>query len=141
MEVKLLLAVALFKASNASTGVKDLLLTGVERVALRADIGADDAVSSGAASRECAATRARDGGLDICRVNIGLHDFLSRALGQSAARSVNQNQSIIVPPMPSSAPIRVRFRATSRLLVRSRQVRPLVRTVRWVARQRQLGTS
>mgnify|MGYP003163972336 FL=1 len=33
-----LLAVALLEASNAATGVKNLLLAGVERVALRAHV-------------------------------------------------------------------------------------------------------
>src|SRR5512142_1692593 len=63
---------------HPAADVEDLLPAGVEGVAGRADVGVDDAVAGGAAGREGVAARAGDGGLDVRRVNVGLHAVLSR---------------------------------------------------------------
>src|SRR5664279_1921806 len=62
-----LLGVPLLEASHASTGVKDLLLAGVEGVAGRAHVSAEGTRLRGAAGREGVATGARDLGLHVVR--------------------------------------------------------------------------
>ena len=54
-----LLAVALLEASNAATGVKNLLLAGVERVALRAHVNEHVIFLASGAGHEGVAARAR----------------------------------------------------------------------------------
>src|SRR5665809_127061 len=83
-----LLAVARLEAGDAATGVEDLLLAGVERVALRADVGRDLAAVHGAPGLERWATGAGDRGLDVLGVKVLLHRVLlevgagpDRALG------------------------------------------------------------
>ena len=71
----LALAVALLEAGYATAAVQDLLLTGVERVALRADLDHDAAGFAGAPGLEGIAAAADDGGLTVCRV-IALFDFV-----------------------------------------------------------------
>ena len=60
--------------ADAATGVEDLLLAGVERVALRADVGVDGAALGRAAGLERGATGAGDRGRDVVGVDVLLHD-------------------------------------------------------------------
>src|SRR6266567_4519013 len=53
--------------------VQDLLLAGVERVAARADIGADLAVPRGAPGRKCGPAGTGHLGHHVLRVDVGLH--------------------------------------------------------------------
>src|SRR6478736_5075717 len=71
-----LLAVTGLEPGHAATGVEDLLLAGVERVALRADVGRDLAGGRGAAGREGVATGAGDRGLHVVGVKVLLHSVL-----------------------------------------------------------------
>ena len=64
-------AESLFEAGNATTGVENLLLAGVEGVALGADLYAD--LGRGGTGRELIATRAGDAGDDVLGVDLGLH--------------------------------------------------------------------
>src|SRR3954447_18550677 len=73
------LGVAGLEAGDAAAGVEDLLLAGVERVALRADVGVDRAGGRGAAGGERRAVGAGDLGLDVRRVDVLLHGVLSSA--------------------------------------------------------------
>ena len=68
------LAVTSFELSDPAAGIKkDLLTSGVERMALRADIGMNAAVLRGAAGGEGTATGACHRGFGIRRVNICFH--------------------------------------------------------------------
>ena len=67
----LLQAKALVEPVNASTGVNQLLLAGIERVALGADFNAD--VLFGGTSRKDIATGTADGGLFVLGVDTFLH--------------------------------------------------------------------
>ncbi len=98
--IKLVLAVPLLEASNASAGIKNLLLTGVERVAGRAHVRAKNAFDSGAAGLERVSASARDLRNDVFGVNVLLHGVLSWSPGQHAARAVNRNLAPIVPASP-----------------------------------------
>src|SRR5690625_5914184 len=60
-----LLAVTLLEACNPSTGVQNLLLTGVEGVAGTADVGANFAVLLSAAGGGCVADGERHHGLYV----------------------------------------------------------------------------
>src|SRR4029453_7662340 len=62
---------AALEALYATAGVDELLAPGVERMAVRADLDVD--LGLGRARRELVATRAADVGLDVLRVNFGLH--------------------------------------------------------------------
>src|SRR4051812_8117686 len=64
-------AVALVEALDTTTGVDQLLLTGVEGVALVAEFAGD--LGDGAPSSELVAARALDGGLAVLRVDFSLH--------------------------------------------------------------------
>ncbi|ALM38576.1 hypothetical protein SFR_1961 [Streptomyces sp. FR-008] len=66
------LAEAGLEAGHAATGVEDLLLARVERVALGADIGADGAAGDGATRGERRATGAAHLGLDVLGVDVAL---------------------------------------------------------------------
>src|SRR5690606_6755543 len=68
-----LLAVALLEAGDAATGVQDLLLARVERVAVRAHVGADATGGGGAAGGERRTAGAGHLGLDVLRVDVLLH--------------------------------------------------------------------
>ena len=82
------LTVTRFKLSDPATGIKNLLLTGVERVALRADIGVDTAVLRGAAGGEGTTTGAGHRSFGICRMNIGFHySLLASTPGRLPDRS------------------------------------------------------
>ena len=72
-----LLGVAGLEAGHAATGVEDLLLAGVEGVAVGADLGVDGAARRGAASRERVAAGAGHLGGHVLGVDVLLHGFLS----------------------------------------------------------------
>src|SRR6476646_7206707 len=69
------LAVALLEARHTAAAVEDLLLAGVEGMALRADLYGDLSALLGAAGGEAAAAAAQHSGLDIVRVNTRFHGF------------------------------------------------------------------
>src|SRR3954454_18472741 len=68
----LLLRVPLVEALDATTGVHELLLARVERVALRAQLHAE--LADGRAGHELVATRAVHLALGVRGVGVGLHD-------------------------------------------------------------------
>src|SRR5690348_12369702 len=70
----LALAVPLLEPGDAAAGVEDLLLAGVEGVALRAHVGVDDAVGRGAAGLERVPAGAGHRRLDVVRVDTRLHE-------------------------------------------------------------------
>jgi len=71
-EVSVLLqAKSLVETVNTSTGVNQLLLAGIERVALRADFNAD--VLLGGTGRKDVATGAANGGLFVVRMDAFSH--------------------------------------------------------------------
>src|SRR6185436_13707458 len=72
----LALAIALLEAGHAAAAVEDLLLAGVEGMALRADLDVDLAALLRAASGEGGAAAAVHRRLDVVRVNTRLHGFL-----------------------------------------------------------------
>src|SRR6201990_1515231 len=67
------LAEPLLEPRDAAAGVQDLLLAGVERVAVRADVGVDRAVGRGAPRGERVPAAARHGGGMVLGVNVSLH--------------------------------------------------------------------
>src|SRR6516164_5340642 len=68
-----LLAEPALEAGYPPAGVEDLLLAGVEGVAVRADIGVDDAVARGGPRREGVPARAGHRRFHVVRVNAWLH--------------------------------------------------------------------
>src|SRR5699024_7354818 len=68
-----LLAVAGLEAGHTATGVEDLLLARVERVARAAHVGPDLAGRLGGAGLERVATGAHDRGGHVLRVDVLLH--------------------------------------------------------------------
>src|SRR4051812_10492011 len=108
-----LLAVALLEARHAAAGVEDLLLARVERVAVAADVGVDDAVTGRAPGREGVTTGARHRGLHVLRVDAALHWFAPWARGRrvvlrpvgahvnrnllQCARPLNQGPDPLIP--------------------------------------------
>src|SRR5215471_1611171 len=73
----------LLEALDATARVDELLLAGVERVALRADL--DVQLGLGGACHERVATRAVHGRHDVLGMDIGLHDRARIAAAVSAA--------------------------------------------------------
>src|SRR5262249_6557292 len=69
------LPVALLEAGHAAAAVEDLLLAGVEGVALRADLDVDLSALLRAASGEGGTATAVHRRLDVVRVNTRLHWF------------------------------------------------------------------
>ena len=69
----LLQAKTLVEAINTSTGVNQLLLAGIERVALGADFNAN--VLLGRTGRDDVTTGTADGGLFVVRMDTFLHFF------------------------------------------------------------------
>jgi hypothetical protein len=89
-------AESLFEAGNATTGVENLLLAGVEGVALAANISVNRAVGSGATSLKRRSARAGDRGLCVRGVNVVLHgDYLLIKVPGRSHRShvVNRNHT------------------------------------------------
>src|SRR4051812_29103593 len=68
-----LLAEALLEPGHAASGVEDLLLAGIEGVALRADLGVDGAGRRGATGGEGVATGTGGSRLDVRGVDVALH--------------------------------------------------------------------
>src|SRR5699024_4039740 len=75
--VLLPLAVAGLEAGDAAAGVEDLLLAGVERVAVRADLDGDATVFLGRVCLERVPATAQLGRLHVCRVDLSFHCVLS----------------------------------------------------------------
>src|SRR5271170_3437940 len=104
----LALAVTPLEASDPTTAVQNLLLTGVERVALRADLDHDVAVFLGAAGLEGVAATADHGGLAVGGMNVSFHGvlFTSRSPGRPmcwSSKDVNRNLNfrlLIMPAQP-----------------------------------------
>src|SRR6476660_8897347 len=101
------LGVAGLEAGDAAAGVEDLLLAGVERVALRAHVGVDDAVLRGAPRRERGPTGAGHLGHVVLRVDVLLHGCPFRGAGSSpppwAGREPVPNRQslpLVVTPEP-----------------------------------------
>src|SRR6478609_6327085 len=103
------LAVTRLEARDPATGVQDLLLAGVERVAVGADLDVDLAAGLGAASGEVVSATTGDLGRHVGGVNSGLHGEssfdrpLSMAPGrpQRCVGGVNRNRA-----RPTSVPDR-----------------------------------
>ncbi len=98
----LALAVALLEAGHAAAAVEDLLLAGVERVALRADLDVDLSALLRAARGERVAAAAVHRGLDVVRVNTRFHGFLFNrgprvAPPRSGGIGVNRNRGVDGP--------------------------------------------
>src|SRR6516165_4054499 len=72
----LALAVALLETGHPAAAVENLLLAGVEGVALRADLDDDVAAGLGAAGLEGVPAPAVHGGLRVGGVNVSFHDVL-----------------------------------------------------------------
>src|SRR5262245_10611406 len=70
------LAIPLLEAGHAATAVENLLLAGVERVALRADLGHDAAARLGATGRESVPATTVDCGLLVGGMDVSLHAVL-----------------------------------------------------------------
>src|SRR5699024_3117271 len=127
----LLLAVPRLELGHATAAVQDLLLTGVERVAVGADVGVDDAVSRGAARGERVATRTGDRGLHVLGVNLRLHECAPRTNGRRVGHRgtpVNRNLAWVrtrtavsvfrtVPTTPNRRPHRAQCAGCSSSLV------------------------
>src|SRR3954453_3247479 len=69
------LGVTLLEAGDAAAGVEDLLLARVERMAVGAHVGVDDAVRRGAARGEGVPARTGHLGHPVLRVDVLLHGF------------------------------------------------------------------
>lgn len=72
-ESALALAEALLELGNATTRVKDLLLAGVERVALATYVGVDLARFGRTAGHELTAAGTGDVGVDVLGMDTGFH--------------------------------------------------------------------
>src|SRR6476659_11187640 len=103
-----LLGVAGLEAGDAAAGVEDLLLAGVERVAVGAHVGVDHAVLRGAARRERVPAGAGHLGHVVVRVDVLLHGcpFEWRRVaspGWAGREPVPNRQSL--PPATTPEPI------------------------------------
>src|ERR1700729_3669696 len=92
----LALAVTPFETRDPTTAVQNLLLTGVERVTLRADLDHYVAVFFGTAGLEGVTATADHGGLAVGGMNISFHGvlFSSRSPGRPmcwSSKDVNRN--------------------------------------------------
>ena len=91
------LAVASLEASHAATGVEDLLLARVERVALRADLDRDPAGLLGAAGLEGVAATTDDGGRHVVGwIPAFMVSFRMVAGSPSPIEDVNRNRTSVV---------------------------------------------
>src|SRR6478735_8126818 len=100
------LAVARLEPGHAATGVQDLLLARVERVAVGAHLDVDGARRLRAAGGECVAAAAHHFGGDVLRVDAALHRrFLSWAAGSALqarkSREPEPGSMSIVPDPPA----------------------------------------
>jgi hypothetical protein len=71
-----LLTEALLKLGNAATGIKNLLLAGVERVASAANVSVDSSTLLSATCSECVSATTSDCGVYVLWMNASLHGFL-----------------------------------------------------------------
>jgi hypothetical protein len=71
-----LLTEALLELGNTATGIKNLLLAGVERVASAANVSVDSSTLLGAASCECISATTSNCGVYVLWMNASLHGFL-----------------------------------------------------------------
>src|SRR6185312_7937739 len=96
------LAEPLLEPRDAATGVEDLLLARVERVAVRADIGVDRATGSGAPRGERVPAAARHGGDMVLGVNVSLHVTtpVPRAVAGSPPKDGNRYRVIAASSVP-----------------------------------------
>src|SRR5690606_9261794 len=97
-------AVALVEALDAATGVHQLLLAGVERVALVAEL--DELLARlGRAGRERVAARALDGDFVVDGVDVGLHgDLLRKRTVQCIGRRCELCQAQLATRASGRAP-------------------------------------
>src|SRR4051794_3472588 len=79
--------VALLEPCHATTGVEDLLLAGVEGVALRADVGVDRPTLDRAPRGEGVAAGAGHLGVVVLGVGVLLHGVLSRGSVAGSSRA------------------------------------------------------
>src|ERR1700744_3330667 len=115
-----LLAEATLEPGNATTGVQDLLLARVERVAGRADVGVDLAVRGRAPGGEGVATAAGHRSGTVGRGNVRLHDYscLVRSPGRQVTRhgtgrpsyGVNRNHVFAASSVPDATTRRGHWR-------------------------------
>jgi hypothetical protein len=71
-----LLTEALLELGNTATGIKNLLLAGVERVASAANVSVDSSTLLGATSCECISATTSNCGVYVLWMNASLHGFL-----------------------------------------------------------------
>jgi hypothetical protein len=71
-----LLTEALLELGNAATGIKNLLLAGVERVASAAYVSVDNTILLGATSCKCVSATTGNCGVYVLWMNASLHGFL-----------------------------------------------------------------
>ena len=71
-----LLTEALLELGNAATGIKNLLLARVERVACTANVGVNCAALLSAACGECVSATTSNCGVYVLWMNASLHGFL-----------------------------------------------------------------
>src|SRR6476661_4879086 len=103
------LAVTLLEAGHAAAAVEDLLLAGVERVALRANLDVNLAALLRATRGERGAATAVHRRLDVVRVNTRFHGFLFNhgprvAPPRSGVIGVNRNRGCRRSIMPAQPP-------------------------------------
>src|SRR5580698_785575 len=103
----LALAVTPLEASDPTTAVQNLLLTRVERVALRADLDDDMAIFLSAAGLEGVAATADHGGLAVGGMNVSFHGvlFTSRSPGRQIVLKIGrepepERRLLIMPAQP-----------------------------------------
>src|SRR5262249_41571778 len=79
---------------HSAAGVEDLLLAGVQRMAIRADIGVNLTVPRGAGGRKGVPACTGDLGHHVVGVNVALHCFswFRRSPGRRAARTASVNR-------------------------------------------------
>src|SRR5690349_4444494 len=113
------LAEAGLEAGHTGTGVEDLLLARVERVALGADLGTDGAAVQRGAGGERRATGAADLRLDVLGVDVALQGCLLGSGGLRVARadcaSVNRGRRTSLPGPAVSPKTRVDGRVFPRV--------------------------
>lgn len=108
-----LLAVALLEASDAATGVKNLLLAGVEGMAVGAHVSEHVIVAAGAAGHEGVAARARHLNGVIIRMDTLLHGLSPMEFGGPGSPRPNGGRE----PEPQGLYVNPRIFSTGAMLV------------------------
>ena len=85
------LAVALLEPLDAATDIEDLLLAGVEGVALRANLSVDLAVGLGAAGCELVPARTGHRCFHVLGVDVSFHESPLAAWAAGSPEGVNRN--------------------------------------------------